>query len=312
MMQPLLLKPVFHTGDKTPDSLKRFFDASETAVPQNAAGCSFVHSESVIENGDNQGRTLGDLLKEDAKSIMGGNADYSPLSVNLLHISERMPLQVLPPDASGANRNSLFYHLIDGPGIKGKIGVGAKHLTANNRVISKLNTPELIDTIQLYPARKGDSFQIPPGVMHFLGEGVLALEVKNAGVTARTLSRWGHLLDEAEQQEALSFTSLENRHVGRIAGDAGKAFHTKRIPLVIHCPDFLIDEYRVRDFVHDQTNGTYHLICPLQGKLGLLTETSETELVSGRICCVPASVGAYRIHNLTEDASYLKIIPNEV
>ena len=316
-LYPLLLEPQFESASWAGAQLKAFYASSKrTDVPDRTAISYLVANsnsrQSVISNGHDAGRTLNELVADNARDVVGSRGAGSgtfPFTVRVLDVGSRQPLMVHPAGSRMSTADSKFWYLLSRTPEGGEVCVGIKHRATHVQVLRQLRSKSFKKLLQVFPAREGDSFFIPPGVVHYLGAGNLTLELQKGDGEPRVVSRWDDVEpDRDEQARAVDGILFEHRLPGRIASEAGRVMHTRKVPLVHNCPEFVVDEIRLKDYTSDRTAGdTFHLMLPVRGAIEISSPAGDATVPTGWACLVPAAMGRYRVVASGKEADFLKV-----
>lgn len=181
-MKPVKLFPAYRHGRDTPwggDALRRVFGKN---IPDDRTGESLEAS------------TLPNLESRDARGvplseIAGGRL---PLLLKLLDARERLSVQVHPGDAyaqahehkrgkaeawvilEAAPNAEIIYGLLPGTDLRA---------LPDRRAVE--------GCLRRVPVRAGDVFDIPPGMVHAIGSGILLYEIQQASDLTYRLWDWG-------------------------------------------------------------------------------------------------------------------------
>ncbi|MEZ0229187.1 MAG: type I phosphomannose isomerase catalytic subunit [Planctomycetota bacterium] len=154
---------------------------------------------SRIVSGPGAGGTLEDLLRRDAREVLGDArllAGRFPILVKLLEVRGALSLQV-HPDAEQAQRNGdgasgkfeAWSVLGTAPGARTTLGFDTelrpaevRALVANAMLQHRLNT---------FDAQAGDAYVLAPGTVHAARGGLLLLEVQETADVTYRLYDWG-------------------------------------------------------------------------------------------------------------------------
>ncbi len=305
LLYPLLFKPIFEDTGRCPEKLSRFWQhpLPEDVIVAGTHARLLVDTEDGVSgnevlNGPLAGTPVGEVMAQYAGDLVGtcgeGNERF-PLSVRLFELDDRTPLQVQPADQRVPTAHSKFWYILDGGQPLSEVGVGIRARATRMQVTHHLDDEKLRDYVEVYPARTGDSFFIPPGAVHYLSGGTLALQIQHGTEPARVLSHWGRgEVDAGEQKKALDAVHFEKRQAWRIACDTARCSYTRKIPLMHACPELVVDEFRLKDALFEKTDGTsFHLFFCMRGSMSIEKDGEATCLSPGGICCVPAKFGDY-------------------
>ncbi len=263
---PLLLEPMYKEkvwggrrlealGRALPgDAATRIGESWEVAdlATTSPSGGGGEAARSVVANGPLAGRTLGALLRESPRDVLGAPAGRSgafPLLVKYLDARENLSVQVHPsvayarrhPDAH--LKSEAWYVVEADPGAvlyKGVVAGTARDVF--ERAVQDGTVPELLVRV---PARSGDVHYLPSGTCHALGAGILVAEVQTPSDTTFRVYDWDRRDRELHVAQALECVELAPVDAGAYepADSVESGGSTTRT--LVRCPHFGIDEWLV-------------------------------------------------------------------
>lgn len=255
---------------------------------------------SQVVNGPLAGTSLRDLLARCGQDLVGKRCQKGavfPLYVRLVDAGKPLPLLVHPDEMmcreeTALQPNTKFWYCLAARE-NASIMVGIRQRVTATQMMQSLGTAGLADVLQTFPALAGDSYLIPSGRVHSASGGVLIWEIGQRPV--EPLEVQGGAGETAERSLSWRAIHFEDRQVSRICREAGASVATRRIPLVHHCPFFVVDEIRLVDNLFDRTDGgSFHLFTVVRGRMDLETDAGTEALGVGDVCLVPAQFGGYR------------------
>ncbi|HXP85371.1 MAG TPA: class I mannose-6-phosphate isomerase [Bryobacteraceae bacterium] len=114
----------------------------------------------------------------------------APLLIKFLFTSAKLSVQVHPSDAyalsqHGSRGKTEMWHVLRAaPGAR--IAAGFREEISERQLRESARTGEILNLLQWYDARVGDTFFIPAGTVHAIGEGLVLCEIQqNSDVTYR-------------------------------------------------------------------------------------------------------------------------------
>lgn len=180
-------------------------------------------AQSVVAEGPWAGQSLAELMRTNAKDLMG--ADWPsglpfPILVKWLDCAKRLSLQVHPPERvaaelGGEPKTENWYVAEAAPGAGLIAGLKRGVTSAAFRDALRDKTAEAL--CHRFPSRPGDSLLVESGRIHAIDAGNLILEVQqNSDTTYRTYD-WGRLgldgkprqLHLEESLKCIDFTDYE-------------------------------------------------------------------------------------------------------
>ncbi len=247
-------------------------------------------------------RTLADLLRQDAASLLGagvaaGAQGRFPLLLKFIDARQALSVQVHPDDElaraeNDLGKNEAWVVLQAGPaaricrGIRPGTDVGEFRRAADSAAVEPMLwafTPEV-----------GDCVHVPAGTVHAIGPDVVVFEVqRNSDVTYR-LYDWGR------DREVHVQKALEAAHLEAPAGDDQGRPVTMPVALpdggelLVSTPHFGLRRYRVTTAQTVPTMGRFATITVIdgQGSLRWSDDAGEQRLPMrlGDTALVPASL----------------------
>lgn len=171
-------------------------------IPSDKTGESWEiaahdNGQSTVADGADQGRTLGEMVKEYKEALVGTAVyekfgDFFPLLVKFIDANQNLSVQVHPNDEQAVR--------LEGAGISGKTEMwyildaqpGAKLVYGFNQDLTREKMAEAIrdgkieEYLNWVPVQAGDTFYIPAGTLHAIGSGILIAEIQqNSDITYR-------------------------------------------------------------------------------------------------------------------------------
>jgi mannose-6-phosphate isomerase len=157
--------------------------------------------QSKVANGPLKGQTLGLLMEQYRKQIMGDLAPRFlrfPLLLKFLDAQQMLSVQVHPGDAHpellppGEMSKTEAWVVVEAEN-RSRIYAGLKPGTTKGELRQSLTDGTIANHLAGIVPRPGDAVFIPAGTVHTLGDGVVVFEVQqNSDVTFR-LYDWEHI-----------------------------------------------------------------------------------------------------------------------
>jgi mannose-6-phosphate isomerase len=118
-----------------------------------------------------------------------------PLLVKFLFTSEKLSVQVHPDDEyarkmhHSAGKTEMWHVLRADPGAK--VALGLREPMTETDFREACETGEVVNLINWVPAHAGDTFFVPAGTVHAIGEGLVLCEVQQlSDLTYRLFDYW--------------------------------------------------------------------------------------------------------------------------
>ena len=180
------MDPVFKEAIWGGTKLRDVFDYE---IPSDTTGecwaiSGHANGMSRVAGGRFDGKTLGELWKEEPEIFGNYPGSQVPLLIKIIDAKNDLSIQVHPDDAyAGEHENGslgkteCWYVLDCEPGTEIVIGHNAKDKAEVEKMI---RNHEWSDFIRKVPVHKGDFFQINPGCVHAIKGGTLILETQQS------------------------------------------------------------------------------------------------------------------------------------
>jgi mannose-6-phosphate isomerase len=273
---------------------------------------------SRIANGELAGRSLSELVAQTPTQLIGNRHRPGrpfPFCIRLVEATTDQPLAVHPDgdvDVDGVRytrNNKFWYALAHKP--RARIIAGITHTATRMRILQRLDTPELDELLQSFETQDYDAFFAPNGRVHCLGRGNLVWELQQRPAPPLRISAWTphETIPEDERESGLRAVYFQDRQLPRITGDASPLTHTRRIPILPHCPSFMVEEIRLYDHLFDRTSpASFHLVAQIDGRTRVEADTASIMLERGEVALLPAGLGDYRMYADSGQARLLRVM----
>ena len=163
-------------------SLDRVSECWELSVRDN--------DSSIIASGKDEGKRLIDVLtKEDIGPVMD-RFPYFPLLIKLIDAKENLSVQVHPSDDYALKYEQSFgksemWHIISADEGSG-LYVGLNKDYSKEEIEKALKEGSILNCLNFFKVKPGDTFVINPGTIHAIGAGVRLIEIQqNSNLTYR-------------------------------------------------------------------------------------------------------------------------------
>ncbi len=306
---PLLFSPIYRQakwgGTLLCDYLQRRIPDDSMPAGESLEIVDENAIQSTVENGPLQGATLRDLIAESPEELVASRHsadDPFPLTLKYIDNAAVLPLQVHPDGAvcnriEGARPNTKMWFVVNA-WENATISVGIKRRCTQQQFRSRIGSSAIEKLVQSFPSEPGDAYFVMAGRVHYLGAGNLVFSVEQNSGTVFELSNWDP--DETTDPDilglALASVNFQDRTLARIRGESSVVERNRKIPLIMNCPYFTVDELRLVRELHDHTDGSsFHVITPVDGAITVSHQGVSWEVEAGRSCLFPATLGYYEI-----------------
>lgn len=181
------------------------WDVADLGEDSSGGGAGGPLRSSVVLGSDHRGTTLRDLVATHGAELLGEIRSTRwggfPLLVKHLDAGQPLSVQVHPSaavvdDLRGAHVKSESWVVVAAePGAQ--IYTGVRPGVTLEEVESAFGTPALVELLRTVPARVGDVHDVPAGLIHALGAGVVVAEPQTPSDTTYRLYDWTQEHDRA-------------------------------------------------------------------------------------------------------------------
>ncbi|MFZ1916572.1 MAG: type I phosphomannose isomerase catalytic subunit [Terriglobales bacterium] len=262
--------------------------------------------QSRVADGSLKGRTIGQLLQQFPKQIMGklaGRFPRFPLLLKFLDVHEMLSVQVHPTKANadllsaGETPKTEAWVVLEA-GTQSRIYAGLKTGTTEADLRRALTNGTVADHLACLTPKRGDAIFLRAGTVHALGGDLVVFEIQqNSDVTFR-LYDWDHIDPKTgkpralQVDKAMACIDFSEGPVGLVKPVVEATTPVKRERL-FHCEHFWL--WRVRGqspFTVGEADLPRVLVC-LEGE-GQVEHGGATYAVGkGNVFVLPAVIGMY-------------------
>ena len=267
---------------------------------------------SIIENGEDKGRTLAEVIAEKGKDCLGTNCEkfsFFPILIKLIDARDNLSVQVHPDDeyamrVEGEYGKTEAWYIMDCDE-GAEIIYGFKKDITKEEFRKSIEENTLLDYVNRVKVKKGDIFFIEAGTLHAICKGILLAEVQQNSNTTYRVYDYGRLQNgkprELHVEKALDVTSTKAIDAsGKPMGETLKKDGYSET-LLTSCELFTMKKLEIEEkavVVADSTSFV-SLVC-LDGNGVVMHGDTCVTLYKGESVFIPASYGEVEIlGNLT-------------
>ena len=148
------------------------------------------NDSSIIASGKDKGKLLSEVInKEDIGPVMD-RFPYFPLLIKLIDAKENLSIQVHPSDDYALKYENSFgksemWHIISAD-VGSGLYVGLNKDYSKEDIKKALEEGTILECLNFFKVKPGDTFVINPGTIHAIGKGVRLIEIQqNSNLTYR-------------------------------------------------------------------------------------------------------------------------------
>jgi mannose-6-phosphate isomerase len=257
------------------------------------------------------GRTVAEAIRADPEGFLGAGRRGNPaLLVKLLDAGERLPVH-FHPDRDFARRHlgspygkSEAWVVVSAEGSDRAVYLGLREPVDAETMAGWVESQDraaLLAALNRVPAKAGDTFYVPAGVLHAIGEGLLIVELQEPSDLSVLLEWDGFEIDGREDGHlGLGFdTALRGADRARLAPDRLTHLRTNRgeegRPGLERLFPPEADEFfraeRIRPRPSAPLDQDLSILVVLEGEGKIAAESGELPLRRGATVLVPWAAG---------------------
>lgn len=309
MLYPLKFKPLYKDyvwGGRNLEALGKTLPATGIVAESWEVSCH-KNGSSIVANGEYEGISLPELLGQLGRKLIGDSlsqkdVDKFPLLIKFIDAENNLSVQVHPDDAYAYKnengeygKNEMWYIISAKPGAKLVYDVvpgTTREIFAS--AVSENRVEGCLKSVEVFA---GDVINIPAGLVHAIGEGIMLAEVQqNSDTTYRVYDygRTGRPLHIEKALEVIDFNSEGRRE--KYTGlelTLGKDCSKK---IVIANNYFCTEVYNIAGKVHESADGSKFFIYTItSGEGSIAWDGGELAVIAGESVLIPAAMGKYSL-----------------
>lgn len=252
--------------------------------------------------------TLHELLKNDITGALGtSRSTRFPLLIKLLDAQQNLSIQVHPNDQQAkrwspqdGGKTEAWHVLAADPGAAIYLGIkqGIDRLTFERELASG----NVVLCLNRFEPKPGETYFVPAGTVHALGQGVVVLEVQQTSDATYRLYDWDRLGNDGKPRHLHLEAGLA---CTQLAPDNAGLQQPQQNPdgseLLVKCPYFTIRRWRQTE------NASIHapaILVPWGNSARFMPDAQL--LPQGHACLLPERMDPFTIH-LSPDTTLFEI-----
>ncbi len=321
MLYPLKFQPVFKDylwGGRNLTALGKQLPAEGTVAESWEISCH-PNGVSVIANGELAGVSLPDAIASHGRTLVGArlsDRDLAkfPLLVKLIDAQDRLSVQVHPDDAFARvheageyGKNEMWYVVAAQPGAR--LVAGVRPGVGPVGFAAAIAEGRCLDELQQIEVRAGDVVNIPAGMVHAIGQGLVICEIQQNSDTTYRVYDYDRL-DSAGRKRPLhvdkALAVINFKPSARSPLLAGLTIQNPSQPglirrMLVLNRYFKVEELAVNGQADFTADGSRFLtLTVLAGQGGLVYDGQAQQKMTmpirqGESLLIPASLGRWRL-----------------
>ncbi len=308
MLYPLKFKPVYKDyvwGGRNFEKLGK--QLPEGIVAESWEVSCHKNGTSVVANGEFEGITLPNLIRLLGRDLIGNelpekDVEKFPLLVKFIDADKNLSVQVHPDDSyAWANengeygKNEMWYIIAAKPGATlvydVRPGVTRESFA---QAVKENQVEDCLKSIEVFP---GDTINIPSGLVHAIGQGIMLVEVQQNSDTTYRVYDYGRTDRPLHIEKALDVIDFNSE--GRkekyegLELDLGNGSSKKYIVATNY---FSVEVYSVDGSVAEVADGgKFFIYTVFEGSGSLVWDNGSLEIKAGESFFIPAALGKYAL-----------------
>lgn len=267
-----------------------------------------ANGQSVVREGEYQGLSFEELLVQQGERVIGkafSKGDRFPLLIKFIDAMEKLSVQVHPEDAyakiheHGELGKSECWYIIEAEE-GAKLVAGLKDGVTKELFEQKVKENRLEEVLHEVEVKAGDVLDIPAGLIHAIGDGILLAEVQQNSDTTYRVYDWGRVgLDgkprDLHLRQSLEVSDFEQKHSKELVQGIKTRIGKNQITHFIKNSYFTLKELRLEEsFDVERREGNFEIyICVSGGGQIQYKDGEVQEIVLGDSFLVPYESEAF-------------------
>lgn len=311
LLYPLKFKPVYKDyiwGGRNLQSLGK--KLPEGIVAESWELSCHPDGMSIVNNGAYKNRTLQSLIDEFGNKILGSLAGRKinkfPLLVKLIDANSKLSVQVHPDDdfalinENEYGKNEMWY-IIDakeGASLIYDVKSGVTRESFEKAVLDN----KVEESLGVLPVKAGDFINIPAGVVHAIGEGIVLAEIQQNSNTTYRLYDYNRKdvngnLRPLHIEKALKVVNFDTK--SRKLKYKGIDYNLSRgsnAKILAANPYYCVELFMISDLIQQNTyEKQFHIYVCVEGTGHINWANESISLQRGETVLVPSSLDNYSI-----------------
>jgi mannose-6-phosphate isomerase len=310
-MYPIIFTPDYKERVWGGQKLKTVFDKE---IPFEHTGESWEiacheNGQSIVKNGQYKGMTLEELLLQQGEDIIGkpfAKGDKFPLLVKIIDAKDKLSVQVHPEDDYAKKnengelgKSEAWYVLQANEG--SKLVAGLKDGVTEEIFKAKLESNELEEVLNEIEVNAGDVLDIPAGLIHAIGDGILLAEIQQNSDTTYRVYDYGRVgLDgvprDLHVKKSLDVIDFEHKHSKELAMGIKEVFEGYEVTEYIRNKYFVLQEIVINSEYKQCFNGNgFEIYMCIKGDCVIEYDGESQDVKVGESLIIPTDLMEYKI-----------------
>lgn len=217
---PIKFRPILQDkiwgGSKLRDILQK--DTNREQVGESWEISGVEGYISVVENGEDKGKNLKELIAKHKQSLVGKKVykefgDDFPLLIKFIDAKTNLSVQLHPNDELAKQRHNasgkteMWYVMQADKG--SKLNIGFNKALNKREYLEYLEEGKITDLLNFEEVKKGDSLFIKTGTVHAIGGGILLAEIQQTSDITYRIYDWDRRDSEGNSRDLHTALALD-------------------------------------------------------------------------------------------------------
>jgi mannose-6-phosphate isomerase len=271
---------------------------------------------NIIANGEYKGLSFQELLSKHKSEVIGsGYAENHignqygcmfPLLIKLIDANDKLSVQVHPDDEYARvhengelGKNEMWYILDAKPGAK--IIYDLNPRTTRKSFEGAVKNGTIFECLNVVEVSAGDVINIPAGIIHAIGEGIVIAEIQQNSNTTYRVYDYDRIGKDGSKRplhidkaiDVINFESgLKSAKIKGLKIDIGKNSYKT---YYIANKYFSVEMYNLNSEIEESTENRFCIFVLIDGEATIESKGIEVKVIRGESVLVPAAMGKYSI-----------------
>lgn len=307
-LYPLIFTPWLRAMPWGGTKLVQQYGATPSTQPIGEAWLLSDHSlhQSLVSNGPLQGKPIDELLAQYPQDMLGSpTRSRFPLLLKILDAQQNLSVQVHPDDAKAMKWSNQeggkteAWHIL-AVEQDARIYLGSNPDYTRQQIAQFIRQQQEPTYLVQYEPRPGQTYSVPAGTIHALGNGVLALEVQQTSDATFRLYDWNRKDKDGQPRDLHLEQGLDCIQEFPQAGLTVESKEPDAATLLVNTPYFKLKKW---SGVSQLSIVAPAILIPWKGDA---TCSQGHHIKQGHACFIPASMKQLTVQ-LENDASLFEV-----
>ena len=256
------------------------------------------------------GKSLPEIIRADSRNLLGTkfstDCNDVPLLIKFIDAKDRLSVQVHPDDKyaavfeGGLGKNEIFYIMDVKKGAK--LVIGLKVGVTKEKFVKAIKDNHIDECLQEVEVEPGDVINIPAGLVHAIGAGIVIAEIQQTSDTTYRVFDYNRVDSKGvgrqlHLKKALDVINFETgKRNFKCEGVNVKVNKSCNKTVFLANNYFACERYEVNGSFSETCDGSkfYIFIC-LEGKGFIESRNMAVDLKAGETIFIPAALGKYKV-----------------